>query len=73
MYLYDSTLLKPTTEGWLGFEMSRTPPPLDQHLSMLEEALASLLGQARAYPIPNPRTRALALTLTLTLALRLAL
>ena len=69
MYLYDSTLYKPTTEGWLGFEMSRTPPPLDHHLSTLEEALASLLGQvtyvsiiytgllyiqARAYPTPNP-------------------
>jgi hypothetical protein len=45
LYLYDSTIFSPTTEGWLGFEMYRTPPPLDDHLETLEEALASLLGQ----------------------------
>jgi hypothetical protein len=54
MYLYDSTLFKPTTEGWLGFEMSRTPPPLDQHLSTLEEALASLLGQGNVPTYRGP-------------------
>ena len=50
-YLYDSTLYKPTTEGWLGFELSRTPPPLEEHLPTLELALASLLGQGNA---PQP-------------------
>ena len=45
LYLYDSTVFKPSTEGWLGFEMYRTPPPLDDHIETLEEALASLLGQ----------------------------
>ena len=48
-YLYDSTLYKPTTEGWLGFELSRTPPPLEEHLPTLELALASLLGQGNAH------------------------
>ena len=54
MYLYDSTLYKPTTEGWLGFEMSRTPAPLDHHLTTLENALASLLGQGNAPTYRGP-------------------
>ena len=31
--------------GWLGFELSRTPPPMDAHLDVLEMAAASYLGQ----------------------------
>lgn len=45
MYLYDGTFHKPTTMGWLGFELSRTPPPMDAHLRALELAAASYLGQ----------------------------
>ena len=33
------------------FELSRTPPPLEEHLPTLELALASLLGQGNA---PQP-------------------
>ena len=45
MYLYDGTYHKPTTMGWLGFELSRTPAPMDAHLQALELAAASYLGQ----------------------------
>lgn len=45
MYLYDGTFHKPTTMGWLGFELSRTPAPMDDHLVTLELAAASYLGQ----------------------------
>ena len=31
--------------GWLGFELSRTPAPMDAHLRTLELAAASFLGQ----------------------------
>lgn len=41
----DGTYHKPTTMGWLGFELSRTPPPMDTHLDVLELAAASYLGQ----------------------------
>ena len=46
MYLYDGTLYKPTTMGWMAFELSRTPPPMSAHLHVLEEAVAGYLGQA---------------------------
>jgi len=45
MYLYDGTYHKPTTMGWLGFELSRTPAPMDPHIHVLELAAASYLGQ----------------------------
>jgi hypothetical protein len=45
MYLYDGTYHKPTTMGWLAFELSRTPSPMDAHLDTLEMAAASYLGQ----------------------------
>jgi hypothetical protein len=46
MYLYDGTFHKPTTMGWLGFELSRTQP-IDEpkFLPTLELAAASYLGQ----------------------------
>jgi hypothetical protein len=33
------------TMGWLGFELSRTPAPMDSHLAVLELAAASYIGQ----------------------------
>ena len=54
-YLYDGTFHKPTTMGWLGFEMYRTPEPMDDYLHTLELAAASFLGQGNiaAYRGPN--------------------
>ena len=45
MYLFDGTVHKPTTMGWLAFELYRTPAPMHHHLHTLEEAAASYLGQ----------------------------
>ena len=50
MYLYDGTYHKPTTMGWLGFELYRTPAPMDAHLSTIEMAAASFLGQVITSP-----------------------
>ena len=43
-YLYDGTFYKPTTMGWLGFELSRTQP-LANFTETIELAAASYLGQ----------------------------
>ena len=52
MYLYDGTFAKPTTMGWLAFELSRIPTQAPRDTSgltaaqlLLEEALASYFGQ----------------------------
>lgn len=55
MYLYDGTIHKPTTMGWLGFELSRTPPPMSNYLQVLEEALASYLGQGNVACYRGPQ------------------
>lgn len=55
MYLYDGTTHKPTTMGWMAFEMSRTPPPLSRHLHTLEEAAASFLGQGNIAAYRGPQ------------------
>jgi hypothetical protein len=67
MYLYDGTVHKPTTMGWLAFEMSRTPAPMAHYERLLEEALASYLGQGNVacyrgpylYDKDSPRIRQL--------------
>ena len=51
MYLYDGTTHKPTTMGWMAFEMLRTPPPLSRHLLTLEER-----RPASSAKVTSPRT-----------------
>lgn len=46
MYLADGTWHKPTTMGWMAFEMSRKEDvPTARYTRLFEEALASYLGQ----------------------------
>ena len=45
MYLYDGTAHKPTTMGWMYFDMYRTPSTMTRYERLLEEAIASYLGQ----------------------------
>jgi len=55
MYLYDGTFHKPTTMGWLGFELYRTPAPMDSYLATLELAAASFLGQGNIAAYRGPQ------------------